>query len=106
VERATSSRIERFMGPALYLIAILGCGEGDTACREVQIAPPRYASEAACAAATAGVLERYIDLAYPSVVAQCRPAGASPTQLRGRDVLLPEPAPARPQSFADARSSR
>ncbi len=94
------------MGPALYLIAILGCGEGDASCQEVQIAAPRYASEAACTAATASVLERYMDLAYPSVVAQCRPAAAAPTQVRGRDVLLPEPAPTRPQRFADARSSR
>ena len=94
------------MGPALYLIAILGCGESDASCQEVQIAEPRFESQAACTEATATVLERYTDLAYPSVVAQCRPAGASPTQLRGRDVLLPDPAPARPQRFADARSSR
>ena len=94
------------MGPALYLIAILGCGEGDASCQQVQIAEPRFATEAACTAATASVLERYTDLAYPSVVAQCRPAGAAPTQLRGRDVMLPGPAPLRPQRFADARSSR
>jgi hypothetical protein len=95
------------MGPALYLIAILGCGEGDDACREVQVAEPRYASEAACTAATATVLQRYMDLAYPSVVAQCRPAGAAATQLRGSDVLRPEPAPARRPRFASAvRSSR
>ena len=95
------------MGPLVYVIAILGCGEGDSSCREVQVAEPRYASEAACTAATAGVLERYVDLAYPSVVAQCRPAGAAPTQLRGRDVMLPEPAPARRPRFASAvRSSR
>jgi hypothetical protein len=93
------------MGPGLYLIAILGCGEGDDACREVQVAAPRYASEAACTAATAAVLERYVDLAYPSVVAQCRPAGVAPTQLRGRDVMLPEP-PARRPRFAAVRSSR
>ena len=97
------------MGPAIYLIAILGCGEGDNACQEGQIAEPRFASEAACTAATATVLERYTDLAYPSVVAQCRPAGAAPVQLRGRDVLLPEPTPSPRPRFSSAepvRSSR
>lgn len=94
------------MGPALYLIAILGCGEGDAACQEVQVAAPRFVSEAECSAATATVLERYTDLAYPSVVAQCRPAGAAQTQLRGRDVMLPNPPLARQPRFADARSSR
>jgi hypothetical protein len=79
------------MGPGLFLIAILGCGEGDAPCREVQLAEPRFASEAACMGATARVLERYTGLSYPSVVAQCRPAGIAPTQLRGRDVLLPGP---------------
>lgn len=95
------------MGPVLYLIAIMGCGEGDASCHEVQVAEPRYASEAACTAATANVLERYVDLAFPSVVAQCRPASAAPARLRGSDVLLPEPAPSRRPRFASAaRSSR
>jgi len=100
------------MGPVLYLIAILGCGEGDASCQEVQIAAPRFASEAACAAATARVLERYADLQYPSVVAQCRAVGATPAQLRAGEVLLPDPAPERRPRFAGAfrvpepRSSR
>jgi hypothetical protein len=79
------------MGPGLFLIAILGCGEGDAPCREVQLAEPRFASEVACVAATPRVLERFTDLSYPSVVAQCRPAGARAIQLRARDVLLPGP---------------
>jgi hypothetical protein len=94
------------MGPALYLIAILGCGEGDVSCQEVQIAAPRYASEEACTAATARVLERYVDLAYPSVVAQCRRVGARPVQLRGGDVMLPPPPRAAPRvRFAGAGRS-
>ena len=90
------------MGPLIYVIAILGCGEGDQACREVQVAPPRFASQAACAAATADVLARYTDLAFPSVVAQCRRDGARPAVLRGSDVLLPQPNLGRPMRYAAA----
>jgi hypothetical protein len=90
------------MQSLLYVIAIMGCGEGDAPCREVQVAPPRFASEAACSAATATVLERYVDLSFPSVVAQCRPADAGAVQLRGRDVILPGARPAARQRFAAA----
>ena len=90
------------MGPLVYVIAIMGCGEGDQACREVQVAQPRFASQAACMAATADVLARYTDLAYPSVVAQCRRGGAQPASLRGSDVLLPQPSLTRPIHYAAA----
>jgi len=94
------------MQSLLFVIAIMGCGEGDSPCREVQVAAPRYASEAACTAATESVLMRYTDLSYPSVVAQCRPANAGAVRLRGRDVMLPEARPnARPR-FAAAASVR
>ena len=88
------------MGPLVYVIAIMGCGEGDQACREVQVAQPHFATQAACMAATADVLARYADLAYPSVVAQCRRAGTRPAVLRGSDVLLPQPSLGRPTRFA------
>jgi len=90
------------MAPLIYVIAIMGCGEGDQACREVQVAEPRFASQAACAAATADILSRYTDLAFPSVVAQCRRDGPRPAVLRGNDVLLPQPALARPMRYAAA----
>lgn len=87
----------------MFVIAIMGCGEGDAPCREVQIAAPRYATEASCTAATESVLMRYADLSYPSVVAQCRPANARAMQLRGRDVMLPEGrSTARPRFAAAA----
>jgi hypothetical protein len=90
------------MSAGLFLIAILGCGESDAPCREVRIAEPRFVSEAACTAATEQVLARYTDLSFPSVVAQCRPAGARPATLRGSDVLRPAPAPAPRIRFAGA----
>lgn len=94
------------MGAGLFLIAILGCGESDAPCRELRIAEPRFASAAACTAATASVLERHLDLPYPSVVAQCRPADARPALLRGSEVLRPEPRPAPRLRVAGLRSSR
>ena len=91
------------MEPLLYVMAILGCGENDAACREVAVAPAQYQSQAECMAATEAQLARYGDLPFPSVVAQCRRTGAAPQLLRGSDVLLPEPElqRARPPRFAD-----
>src|SRR6476620_9997962 len=63
------------MGPALFVIAILGCGEAEAPCRQVATADARYASRAACAAAAPAAIEQHIDAAYPVVVAECRPAG-------------------------------
>jgi hypothetical protein len=93
---------ERAMAPLIYVIAIMGCGEGDQACREVQVAQPRFATQAACAAATADVLARYTDLDYPSVVAQCRRDGSRPAALRANEVLLPQPDSTPPLRFASA----
>jgi hypothetical protein len=92
--------------PVLYVMAILGCGESDAACREVRIAEQSYRSEAACMAATEDALMRADDLVFPSIVARCRPAGARVQPLRGSDVMLPPPATGqRPPRFAAARGA-
>jgi hypothetical protein len=81
------------MGPAFYIMAILGCGEADTACEQVATVESRYESIDACNAATSAQVERHADLLYPVVVAQCQQAGA---KLSGNvlpsQVDLPEPA--------------
>ena len=64
------------MTPAFFIIAILGCGDGGTACEPVRVADAHYASMDACAGATAAVLMRNTDLQYPEVTAQCRPVTA------------------------------
>jgi len=98
------------MEPLLYVMAILGCGEGDAPCRELGLAEGRYASQEQCLAATGRELLRRDDLLFPSVVAQCRRADAGPRLLRGSAVMLPEPAAdrRRPPRVAarDDRSSR
>jgi hypothetical protein len=63
------------MGPAAYVIAILGCADGATGCTPVATLPARYESEATCFAATGGALADGIRLDFPTIVAQCRPAG-------------------------------
>src|SRR4051812_46796639 len=88
------------MGPLIYVIAIMGCGEGDQACREVQVAEPRFATQAACAAATGEMLARYGNLDFPSVVAQCRRDGPRPASLRSNEVLMPQPSIGQPLRFA------
>ena len=40
------------MSVALYVIAILGCGEGEAPCQPVEVADVRYESREACLAAT------------------------------------------------------
>ena len=78
------------MEPLVYIMAILGCGESDAPCREMTVVEARYQSEADCLAATEDELLRRDDMLFPSVVAQCRPAGARPQLLRGSDVALPD----------------
>ena len=79
------------LGPAGYLIAILGCGEADAPCQQVQLEPARYESRAACLAASDERIARHSDLPYPVVVAECRLATARMATLRANEVRLPEP---------------
>lgn len=97
------------MEPLLFVMAILGCGEGDAPCERLAIAPSRYESRAACTAAATAELPRHRDAPYPVVVADCREAGSAPQRLRASDFPMPEPErlPLR-QRFAQEgpRSSR
>ena len=79
------------MSIAFYVIAILGCGEGEAQCEPVRTAEARYESREACLAATDAVLARAEAAEFPTLVAECRPLGAAPVALNARDVALPEP---------------
>ncbi|MFN3943622.1 MAG: hypothetical protein ACK4K7_01675 [Allosphingosinicella sp.] len=80
------------MGPALYVIAILGCGEGTATCEQLRVADQRYESRAECVAQTEAQLLRFGDEApYPVIVAECRAADAPPRLLTADEVDLPEP---------------
>ncbi len=77
------------LGPAGYVLAILGCGEADAPCEQVQLTQARYQTEAACLAATDEQAARHSDLPYPVVVAECRPAGVRNATLRADEVSRP-----------------
>ena len=77
------------MQALMYVMAILGCGESDAACREVRVDPATYQSQASCQAATAAILARHTDLDFPTIVARCRRSDLRPAIMRGSDVLRP-----------------
>lgn len=79
------------MGPGIFIIAILGCGEGDTACQQVATVNAHYSSVADCTAATPAAIEANADIAFPVVVAQCQRAnGVSADKVMPREIRLPE----------------
>jgi hypothetical protein len=80
------------MGPGIFLIAIMGCGEGDAPCRQVRTLEARYESQAACTAATEAAVTRNSDVDFPVVVAQCVASGAKPNAPKASDVTRPGPA--------------
>jgi hypothetical protein len=87
------------MGPGIFLIAIMGCGEGDAPCRQVRMLEARYESQAACTAATEAALTQNTDVDYPVIAAECVAAGARPRPPKADQVQRPGP------DRADLRSS-
>lgn len=77
------------MQTLMYVMAILGCGESDAACREVRVDPQAYQTQASCEAATAATLARHTDLDFPTIVARCRRSDARAAIMRGTDPLRP-----------------
>jgi hypothetical protein len=85
------------MGPAVFILAIMGCGEGNTQCQNVAVMPTHYVTAAACDAGSEAALQRFIDVEYPVVVAQClKMDGVAAAALMGSDVKLPAPEQAAP----------
>jgi hypothetical protein len=69
------------MGPAFYIMAILGCGDGQAACQQVRLIETQYSSVDACNAAMAEKLMAATDLPFPEVSAQCRAGSAATMAL-------------------------
>ena len=61
------------MEPAYFVIAILGCADGGSACTPVATLQTRFQSEAQCAAATGAALIENAKFDYPTLVARCAP---------------------------------
>jgi hypothetical protein len=79
------------MGPGIFIIAIMGCGEGDAPCQQVRMLEARYESQAACTAATETALMQNTDIDYPVVAAECVAAGAKSNPPKANQVQRPGP---------------
>ena len=76
------------MGPGYFVIAILGCADGGTACTPVATLQTRYSSEAECSAATAPALEANSNFDFPTLLARCRSEAAATSKEAQRDRPL------------------
>ena len=65
------------MEPLFYVMAIMGCGDGNVRCTEARVVPVRYASMAECRAALPDQLARNTDVSFPTIGATCRTAGTA-----------------------------
>jgi hypothetical protein len=94
------------MEPVFFIIAILGCGEGDAPCEQVSLLTPRYESRAACTEATDQALMAASDAPYPVVVAQCVGAAERSGQVLPVEIMLPAsgPAPAKANPLKPSRA--
>ena len=70
------------MGPAYFVIAILGCADGGSSCTTVTTLQTRYSSEAECTAATAGALIDNSKFDFPTLVASCRSRETKSAELQ------------------------
>jgi hypothetical protein len=64
------------MGPAYFVIAILGCADGGGSCTPVATLQTRYDTQAQCAAATSAALKANTDFDFPTLLARCTPGSA------------------------------
>ena len=70
------------MGPAYFVIAILGCADGSQACTRVATLPAQYADQQSCAASATRALEASTDFDFPTMVAECQPVARRPAASR------------------------
>jgi hypothetical protein len=82
------------MGPGIFLIAIMGCGDAAGPCKTVKLLDDPYPTRAECLAASADALARNGDAPYPTIVAQCMPARQASAFRLGADEVLKPAAPA------------
>ncbi len=94
------------MGPAFYVMAILGCGEADAPCEAVSTLGTRYESAEACEAATSDALMRNSDALFPVVIAQCRQSGTEISQKVWADEVKRPEAQQQPRVRRAAYASR
>jgi hypothetical protein len=76
------------MEPMFFVMAILGCGDGNVRCTDARIVPTHYTTMAQCRAALPTQLAANTDVPFPVIGADCRRQGAEMAQAvtkpRGR----------------------
>ena len=78
------------MGPGYFVIAILGCADGGTACTPVATLQTKYETEAQCHAATVPALEANTQFDFPTLRARCQTGtGGSVEAQRDRNSRTP-----------------
>ena len=78
------------MGPAYFVIAILGCADGSQGCTPVATMPVQYADQQSCAASVNAALTANTDLDFPTLVAECQAAAKRPAAARKeRPIVVP-----------------
>ena len=63
------------MQPLFYVMAIMGCGDGNVQCTEARVVPVRYETMAQCKADLVQQLARNSDVPFPVIGADCRAEG-------------------------------
>lgn len=78
------------MGPAYFVIAILGCADGGAQCTPVATLQTHYATAAECSTATGPALEANSNFDFPTLLAQCHAANAPAAASIKDDRVLPK----------------
>ena len=73
------------MDALVYVVAILGCGDGNAPCTQARIAPARYETLAQCRAALPEQIAMNTDISFPSIGADCRAVGTQLVKAEGKD---------------------
>ncbi len=68
------------MEPIFFVMAIMGCGDGEAQCVPARLEPVHYATVQQCRAALPQVLARNTDLSFPVIAADCRASGMQMVQ--------------------------
>ncbi|SFP83311.1 hypothetical protein [Sphingomonas rubra] len=71
------------MDALFYVVAILGCGDGNAPCTQARLVPTRYETLAQCRAALPQQIAMNTDLAFPSIGADCRATGTRVAKAEG-----------------------
>ena len=70
------------MDPLFYVMAIMGYGDGSTACQQARVEQVQYHSIGDCQRAMPAALARNSDIDYPVVSAACRATGERLAQAK------------------------